>query len=88
MTKDFFTVEEIADLLRIRPGTVRNRLSRNDPTLPPSTVNGRRRLFPVTLYELWKQEIALPDLLPAFEKYGPNKKRCGRPRNSGSGSRG
>lgn len=44
--KDFYTVEEIATLLRISPGTVRNRLSRGKAQLPPSVLVGRRRLFP------------------------------------------
>src|SRR5690348_6504052 len=34
--KDFYTVEEIAELLRVRPGTVRNWLSRPRRDLPPS----------------------------------------------------
>jgi hypothetical protein len=50
----------MADLLRVRPGTVRNRLSRRDADLPPSAVNGRRRLFPVAAYEAWKQRLLPP----------------------------
>lgn len=57
MSKDFYTVAEIADLLRVRPGTVRNRLWHGDRALPPSTVIGRRRLFPVTAYEAWKRQV-------------------------------
>ena len=53
MTKDFYTVEEIADLLRTRPGTVRNRLFRRADLLPPSITIGRRRLFPLSDYEVW-----------------------------------
>jgi len=41
MAKDFYTVGEIAELLRVQPGTVRNRLSRGDGCLPPSTLIGR-----------------------------------------------
>jgi len=59
MMKEFYTVEEIRGLLRIRPGTVRNRLSRRAGGLPPSIVNGRRRLFPLGDYERWKQERLL-----------------------------
>jgi hypothetical protein len=55
MTKEFYTVEEIAELLRIRPGTVRNRLSQRNRDVPPSIVIGRRRLFSVSEYELWIQ---------------------------------
>jgi hypothetical protein len=58
MVKDFYTVAEIAELLRISPGTVRNRLWRGDRNLPPSALNGRRRLFPVAAYESWKQRFA------------------------------
>jgi hypothetical protein len=58
MIKEFYTVEEIAELLRIRPGTVRNRLSQRDRDVPPSIVIGRRRLFPLSDYELWiKQRL-------------------------------
>jgi len=54
--KDFYTVEEIAELLRVRPGTVRNWLSRRGRDLPPSIVVGRRRLFPLRAYERWKEQ--------------------------------
>ena len=58
MGKDFYTIEEMAELLRVRPGTVRNRLWRGDTTLPPSVRNGRRRLFPVAAYVAWKARLA------------------------------
>jgi DNA-binding transcriptional MerR regulator len=58
MSKDFYTIEEVAELLRVRPGTVRNRLWRGDSTLPPSVRNGRRRLFPVADYIVWKDRLA------------------------------
>ena len=58
MSKDFYTIEEVAELLRVRPGTVRNRLWRGDSTLPPSVRNGRRRLFPVADYIAWKDRLA------------------------------
>jgi excisionase family DNA binding protein len=57
MSKDFYTIEEVAELLRVRPGTVRNRLWRGDSTLPPSVRNGRRRLFPVADYVAWKARL-------------------------------
>jgi hypothetical protein len=58
MTKEFYTIEEIAELLRVRPGTVRNRLSRRDRNLPPSIAIGRRRLFLVADYDVWiKQRL-------------------------------
>ena len=56
MPKEFYTVDEIAELLRIRPGTVRNLLSREVRELPPSVVIGRKRLFPLHEYEVWKQQ--------------------------------
>jgi hypothetical protein len=58
MSKDFYTIEEVAELLRVRPGTVRNRLWRGASTLPPSVRNGRRRLFPVAAYVAWKARLA------------------------------
>ncbi len=58
MTKEFYTVDEIAELLWIRPGTVRNRLSCRRRDVPPSIVIGRRRLFPLSDYEIWiKQRL-------------------------------
>ena len=58
MTKEFYTVDEIAELLRVRPGTVRNRVSQRRRDVPPSIVIGRRRLFPLCDYELWiKQHL-------------------------------
>lgn len=58
MTKEFYTVDEVAELLRIRPGTVRNRLLYRKRELPPSIVIGRRRLFPLSDYEVWiKQRL-------------------------------
>ena len=59
MTKEFYTIDEIAELLRIRPGTVRNWLSRKDRDLPASVVIGRRRLFPLSDYERWKRQRLL-----------------------------
>jgi excisionase family DNA binding protein len=53
MTKVFYTIEEIAELLRVRPGTVRNRLSQRDRNLPSSIAIGRRRLFVEADYEVW-----------------------------------
>lgn len=49
---DFYTIEEIAQKLRIQPGTVRNRLMQR-LDMPPSVRIGRRRLFPIAEYEQW-----------------------------------
>ena len=51
VTKEFYTIAEMAELLRVRPGTIRNRLWLRACSLPPSTVIGRRRLFPLAQYE-------------------------------------
>lgn len=55
--QDFYTLAEVALLLRVRPSSVRARLGRNDPTLPPSMRVGGRRLFPVALYEEWRENL-------------------------------
>lgn len=83
MDKDFFTVEEIAALLRVQVSAVRNRLSRCDPTLPPSLRVGGRRLFPVAAYEAWKTHLmAGTTVAPALPAEEP---RRGRPRNATQG---
>ena len=63
MAKDFYTIDEIAGLLRVCVGTVRNRLYRGGLDLPPSTLNGGRRLFPVAAYEAWKATLLPPNKL-------------------------
>jgi predicted DNA-binding transcriptional regulator AlpA len=86
--KDFLTVEEIAELLRVTASSVRNRLSRDDPTLPPSLRVGGRRLFTVSGYERWiknmvdpqthdqvNMQLSTPDIL----------QRRGRPRKTNGG---
>lgn len=50
--KRLYTVQELADALRLRPGTIRNRLSRGED-LPRSILVGRRRLFPQDGVESW-----------------------------------
>ena len=57
MTKDFYTIAEMAELLRVHPGTIRNRLWLGADSLPPSMTIGRRRLFPLAEYEAWKQRL-------------------------------
>jgi excisionase family DNA binding protein len=46
------TVTELADVLHMDVGTIRNRLSRGD-AMPPSIKIGRRRLFPVSELSKW-----------------------------------
>jgi hypothetical protein len=48
----FYTLGEIAQLLRMSAGTARNRLSRGDDMRPSMRI-GRRRLFPQTLVDRW-----------------------------------
>lgn len=50
--KPLYTIQELAQTLRLQPGTVRNKLSRGDD-LPKSVVVGRRRLFPEQAVEAW-----------------------------------
>lgn len=49
---DLLTVIELADILHMNVGTIRNRLSRGEP-MPPSVKIGRRRLFPFSELEKW-----------------------------------
>ena len=60
MEKEFFTITEMAEILRVRPGTIRNRLWRNAAALPGSVVVGGRRVFPRAEYEAWKQRLLAP----------------------------
>jgi excisionase family DNA binding protein len=69
MTKDFYTVDEMAELLRIREATVRTRLWREADSLPPSTTIGRRRLFPQDAYEQWKQNLLDPSKWSACARW-------------------
>jgi hypothetical protein len=59
--KHFYTVAEMAELLRVRPGTIRNRLWAKHASLPPSIVIGHRRLFPIAAYEAWRQRLTQPE---------------------------
>jgi excisionase family DNA binding protein len=52
--RPLYTVQELADTLRLQPGTVRNKLSRGED-LPRSVRVGRRRLFPEDAVEAWLQ---------------------------------
>ena len=58
MAQDFYTIEEIAALLRIRPGTVRNRISLVEMLIFLLRQSmGVEGLFPVAAYEAWKQRL-------------------------------
>lgn len=81
-SKDFYTVDEVAALLRMQVSAVRNRLSRRDPTLPPSLLAGGRRLFPVAAYEVWKGQLLMP---ASVTLAAPTEQRRGRPRQASRG---
>jgi hypothetical protein len=59
--QDFYTLVEMAALLRVQVSAVRARLGRGDPSLPPSIRVGGRRLFPVSLYEQWRDGLFRSD---------------------------
>ena len=50
--KPLYTIQELADALRLEPATIRNKLSRGED-MPPSVRIGRRRLFPQDELESW-----------------------------------
>lgn len=79
--KRLYTVQELADAIRLRPGTIRNRLSRGED-LPRSILVGRRRLFPQDGVESWLQAH---DPQSPFGSSGEQRgtsipKQIGRPR--------
>ena len=55
-----YTTGELADALRMKPGTLRNKLSRGED-LPPSIRVGRRRLFPKAQFEAWLRARETPN---------------------------
>lgn len=65
MKQDFFTIEEMATILRVRVSAIRARLGRNDPALPPSRRVGGRRLFPTALYLEWREALLRTEELSA-----------------------
>src|SRR5215469_2746999 len=80
--RPLYTIQELANTLRLQPGTVRNKLSRRED-LPRSVRVGRRRLFPEDAVEAWMQaKEARQDAAPSSDNQaaadGP--KPVGRPR--------
>jgi excisionase family DNA binding protein len=80
--RPLYTIQELANTLRLQPGTVRNKLSRGED-LPRSVRVGRRRLFPEEAVEAWLQaRKARQDATPSPDNQaavgGP--KSIGRPR--------
>ena len=52
VTTRYLTIEQVADILKIKTASARNRLSRGEP-MPPSVKVGRKRLFPENALEDW-----------------------------------
>lgn len=79
--KRLYTVQELADALRLQPGTIRNRLTRGED-LPRSILVGRRRLFPQNEVESWLQARDPQSALgSAGDQRGTSlPKQIGRPR--------
>ena len=79
--KRLYTVQELADAIRLRPGTIRNRLSRGED-LPRSILVGRRRLFPQDGVENWLQAHDPQSALGEAGEQRPTSvpKQTGRPR--------
>ena len=79
--RPLYTIQELANTLRLQPGTVRNKLSRGED-LPRSVRVGRRRLFPEDEVEAWLQaQEARHEAAPSPDNQaagGP--KPIGRPR--------
>jgi excisionase family DNA binding protein len=79
--RPLYTIQELANTLRLQPGTVRNKLSRGED-LPRSVLVGRRRLFPEDAVEAWLQaQEARHEAAPSPDNQaagGP--KPIGRPR--------
>jgi len=79
--RPLYTIQELAQTLRLQPGTVRNKLSRGED-LPRSVRVGRRRLFPEDAVEAWLQAQealqAIPPPANPTTADGPNP--AGRPR--------
>src|SRR5215471_16974308 len=50
--RPLYTIQELANTLRLQAGTLRNKLSRGED-LPRSVRVGRRRLFPEDAVEAW-----------------------------------
>lgn len=66
MGKQYLSLEQISQRLHLAPGTVRNRLSRNDP-MPPSVRVGRRRLFPEDQFDAWMESRVVSQDLSVSE---------------------
>ncbi|MBK7044547.1 MAG: helix-turn-helix domain-containing protein [Rhodanobacteraceae bacterium] len=70
-----YTIEEVAEKLRVTPAAVRARLILRPREIPPSILIGRRRLFPESRYREW-----LATLVDSPAGIAVEKERVGRPR--------
>ena len=79
--RPLYTIQELAQTLRLQPGTLRNKLSRGDD-LPRSVVIGRRRLFPEDGVEAWVLGQEARQAGSSLESLAPTDapKPVGRPR--------
>jgi excisionase family DNA binding protein len=79
--RPLYTIQELANTLRLQPGTVRNKLSRGED-LPRSVLVGRRRLFPEDAVEAWLQGQETRQAIPSSEApdTADRPKPVGRPR--------
>jgi len=85
--RPLYTIQELANTLRLQPGTVRNKLSRGED-MPRSVLVGRRRLFPEDAVEAWLQAQEARQTIPTAEMRATAEppKAVGRPRRPSSAS--
>jgi excisionase family DNA binding protein len=85
--RPLYTIQELAQTLRLQPGTVRNKLSRGDD-MPRSVLVGRRRLFPEDAVEAWlqAQEARQTILTAEVQAAADPPKPVGRPRRPSNAS--
>src|SRR5579864_3427897 len=85
--RPLYTIQELAQTLRLQPGTVRNKLSRGED-LPRSVLVGRRRLFPEDAVEAWLQAQEARQTFPSDEVQATadSPRPRGRPRHRSKAS--
>ena len=83
--RPLYTIQELAQTLRLQPGTVRNKLCRGED-LPRSVVIGRRRLFPEDAVKDWLQAQEARQAVPSAgnEATADASKSMGRPHRPSS----
>src|ERR1700681_2232915 len=85
--RTLYTIQELAQTLRLQPGTVRNKLSRGED-MPKSVLVGRRRLFPEDAVEAWLQAQEACQAIPSCQAQATpdSPKPRGRPRRPSKAS--